>query len=351
MSISFKTFNKIIPHVIRNGWGIMLRCRHGVGKSEVVYQIAKEMNLPVVERRASQMTEGDLLGLPSQDGETTSFLPLDWFMKACKEPVVLFFDEIDRAILEVRQGLFELTDSRKIAGNTLHPDTLIFAAVNGGEGGDSDYQVATMDPAELDRWTVFDLEPTVEDWLNWGRENNVNKHILNFINDNHNHLEHKGHFDPPGKIFPSRRSWKRLSDCLNASNIIKLGEENTDLYNIAHGFVGMEAALALHDFLKTQEKELSPAEFFKDNAWDRIKTFELNEHIKLVDRLKLEGYLTRALKQEEVDVLKKYLHMLLPEVYVKLFNDICDNFEDNGKFLYDDKELSIKFVEALEGLQ
>ena len=62
-------------------------------------------------------------------------------------------DEVDRATMEVRQGIFELCDSRKIAGQTLHPDTLIFAAVNGGEHG-AQYQVGEMDPAELDRYTV-----------------------------------------------------------------------------------------------------------------------------------------------------------------------------------------------------
>jgi hypothetical protein len=61
---------------------------------------------------------------------------------------------------------FELTDSRKINGWHLHPETLVVAAVNGGEHG-AQYQVGEMDPAELDRWTVFDVEPSTEDWLKW----------------------------------------------------------------------------------------------------------------------------------------------------------------------------------------
>ena len=70
--------------------------------------------------------------------------------------------------MEVRQGIFELTDSRKINGHYLHPDTVIIGAVNGGEHG-SQYQVGEFDPAELDRWTVFDLSPTVEDFLHWAK--------------------------------------------------------------------------------------------------------------------------------------------------------------------------------------
>ena len=103
-------------------------------------------------------------------------------------PVALFLDEVDRATIEVRQGIFELTDSRKLNGHILHPDTLIFAAVNGGEHGDQ-YQVGEMDPAELDRWTVFDVEPTAEDWLAYAKDK-VDGIIWDFINQNRNHLEH-----------------------------------------------------------------------------------------------------------------------------------------------------------------
>jgi len=89
MAIDFKTFLQCAPYVIENRNPLLLRGRHGVGKSEVVYQIAKQMGLPVVERRASQMTEGDLLGMPSPEmvevnGEQASvFRPFSWFLQAC----------------------------------------------------------------------------------------------------------------------------------------------------------------------------------------------------------------------------------------------------------------------------
>ena len=208
MAVDFRTFVNIVPHVCEVRKPVLIRGRHGIGKSEIVYQTAYTLAMPVVERRASQMTEGDLVGLPSTDGNVTSFNPPEWFKTACDQPVILFLDEVDRATIEVRQGIFELTDSRKLNGHVLHPDTLIFAAVNGGEHGDQ-YQVGEMDPAELDRWTVFDVEPTVEDWLDWGKEK-VTPIVWDFINQNRNHLEHEGEFEP-NKVYPSRRSWHRLN--------------------------------------------------------------------------------------------------------------------------------------------
>ena len=110
MSVDFKTFRTVAPFVIDVRKPILIRGRHGVGKSEVVYQLAADLGLPVVERRASQMTEGDLLGMPSPEAvevngqQGSKFNPFEWFLRACTSPC-LFLDEVDRATTEVRQGI------------------------------------------------------------------------------------------------------------------------------------------------------------------------------------------------------------------------------------------------------
>ena len=53
MSIDFKTFNHVVKFVLDIKKPVLLRCRHGIGKSEDVHQIAEKLGLPVVERRAS----------------------------------------------------------------------------------------------------------------------------------------------------------------------------------------------------------------------------------------------------------------------------------------------------------
>ena len=61
------------------------------------------------------MTEGDLLGLPKVEGNVTKCLTrmvAHCLQRTCC-PVL---GRVDRATLEVRQGIFELCDSRKIAG-------------------------------------------------------------------------------------------------------------------------------------------------------------------------------------------------------------------------------------------
>ena len=334
MAVDFKTFTQVAPHVAAVKKPILLRGRHGVGKSCVVYQTAAGLGLPVVERRASQMTEGDLVGLPKTDGNVTAFCPPDWYVEACNNAVVLFLDEVDRATIEVRQGIFELTDSRKLNGHMLHPDTLIFAAVNGGEHGEQ-YQVGEMDPAELDRWTVFDVEPTVEDWLGWAKPN-VNEIVWDFINQNRDHLEHTGDFEP-NKVYPSRRSWDRLNECLAAGEF--LTDENRKvqagtIYELGCAFVGFEAAVSFRDFAEKYERQVTVEMILVNGELEKVAEFGINDHCALVDKMESQKVFTEALPVEQINNLAAYFLTLPSEVAMKLWTVLGDGHIDNTVALH-----------------
>jgi MoxR-like ATPase len=316
MAVDFKTFVTLAPAVSAAKLPVLLRGRHGIGKSQVVYQLAASLELPVIERRASQMTEGDLVGLPSIEGNRTTFNPPDWFKMACEEPAVLFLDEVDRATLEVRQGIFELTDSRKLNGHYLHPETLVFAAINGGEHGES-YQVNEMDPAELDRWSVWDLEPTTEDWLNWGKEN-VDSLIWDFINQNRAHLEHTADIEP-NKRYPSRRSWKRLNDVLVQAEQLEAGPA---MFNLAQSFIGFEAAVALNDYAKNYERVVTVDQLLAGERVEALEAFSLNEHCAMIEKIDAEETCQQELSDDQIINLANYFVTLPSEAAMKLWSVI-----------------------------
>jgi hypothetical protein len=350
MAIDFATFVKVAPHVAAVRKPVLIRGRHGVGKSEVVYQIAGGLEMPVVERRASQMTEGDLVGLPSTDGNTTSFNPPDWFKTACDNPVVLFLDEVDRATIEVRQGIFELTDSRKLNGHVLHRDTLIFAAVNGGEHGDQ-YQVGEMDPAELDRWTVFDVEPSTEDWLTWAKDK-VDGILWDFINQNRNHLEHTGDFEP-NKVYPSRRSWVRLNDCFAQANLLAEDADTSVMFPLATGFVGFEAAVSFKDFVDNYERQVTIENILDEGKIQLTDRFGINDHNALVEKMEAKEIFTAPLSEERVENLARYFMVVPSEVGMKLWTVLGQG--DNANVIafhgtiVDGKSISNHLVELMTG--
>lgn len=349
MAVDFATFSNIVHHVTNVRKPVLLRGRHGIGKSTVVYQYAAKQNMEVVERRASQMTEGDLVGLPSIDGNSTSFNPPDWFKAACDRPVVLFLDEVDRATLEVRQGIFELTDSRKLNGHTLHPDTLVFAAVNGGEHG-AQYQVGEMDPAELDRWTVFDIEPSVEDWLSWAKESNVSDEVWNFINGNRAHLEHTDDFEP-NKVYPSRRSWERLDQCLAQADLLK--EASPALYNLTAAFVGFEAAVAFNDFVLNYDRQVTVEDILVHGNFAKVADFGINDHTAIIDKFEAEETFHNELDQELINNLARYFVMLPSEVAMKLWTVMGKGDVNNTVKLHksevDGESVSKHFVRLING--
>lgn len=354
MAVDFKTFSSIVGHVTDVRKPVLLRGRHGIGKSTVVYQYADSVNLPVVERRASQMTEGDLVGLPVISDNSTTFNPPDWFKKACDEPVILFLDEVDRATLEVRQGIFELTDSRKLNGNSLHEGTLVFAAVNGGEHG-SQYQVGEMDPAELDRWTVFDIEPSVEDWLTWAKDDSVSDVTWDFINQNRGHLEHSDDFEP-NKVYPSRRSWQRLDECLVKAGLLGTELESSPvLYNLTAAFVGFEAAVAFNDFIGNYDRQVTVEDILIHGKFDKVSDFGINEHSALIDKFEAAESFKEELEQPKVDNLARYFIMLPSEVAMKLWSVLGNGALNNTIKLHqsevDGNSVSDYLVRILAGDQ
>ncbi len=326
MSVDFRVFNNIVGYVTDSKKPVLLRGRHGIGKSTVVYRYAEKVNLPVVERRASQMTEGDLVGLPTIKNNSTIFNPPDWFKCACDYPVVLFLDEVDRATIEVRQGIFELTDSRKLNGHDLHPDTLIFAAVNGGEHG-SQYQVGEMDPAELDRWTVFDIDPSVEDWLLWADGQGICKEIRDFISCNINHLEHQGDFEP-NKVYPSRRSWERLDECLSNTDLVE--KCPTELRQVSSAFVGFEAAVVFFDFVKNYDKSLTAEDIMDNGLISATSDFTINEHMTLLQKIDSSLVMHRPnLTEDQARNFAEYFITLDPEIAMKAWTVLGSGTLDN----------------------
>ncbi len=350
MAIDFKTLLTVLPHVTSANHPILLRGRHGIGKSSVVYQYAASLKMPIVERRASQMTEGDLLGLPTIDEGVTSFCPPDWLAMACDTGVVLFLDEVDRATLEVRQGIFELCDSRKLAGHNLHAETLIFAAVNGGtHAGAASYQVGEMDPAELDRYTVFDVEPSVQDWLTWANDS-CDSMVVDFIRNNTEHLEHND--DPePNKVYPSRRSWARFSDTVAAANMIEAGQSNPTVFALASAYLGFEAAVSFNDFVANYSKVVTISDIL-----DKGKTpdIEMNAHCALIDKMQASDRFKGTLNEGELTNLANYFMMLPSEAAMKLWTMIGQCNQDNAISFHstsdkDDRAVGNYLVEILTG--
>lgn len=331
-TMSIKTFMTVAAKLPRDS--VLLRGPHGIGKSQVVRQVAQNIqkleghaSFPVVDRRLSQMTEGDMVGLPSTDGEVTRFNPPDWFKRACTEPVCLFLDELNRGTNEVQQAAFQIVLDRELNGWQLHPQTRVYAAVNTG----ASYTVNEMDPALLDRFWTIDLTPTVEDWTTWAKgDGGVHEFIIDFIASNEKWLDAPKDVEP-GKVSPSRRSWERLSRALATAGIAD--QPNDALfYPMCLGYVGTEATIAYHSFAKTIDNQVTGEEVLQDYAKVKKKVAKLGQEKQNVLIEKVADYITKTLKsidEQQGENLRAFMKDLPGELRVSAWSKMTSSGTEN----------------------
>jgi hypothetical protein len=289
-TMSVRTFLKVSSKLPVET-SVLLRGNHGIGKSQVVRQVAKGFGLDVIDRRLSQMSEGDMIGLPSTDGEVTRFNPPEWYKRACSKPVALFLDELNRATPEVMQAAFQVVLDRELNGWKLHPQTRVYAAINASAA----YSVNEMDPALLDRFWAIDLTPDTQDWLAWAKESGtVHENVITFIAGNEKWL------DPPkngeaSAVAPSRRSWERLSHALVSNGVADLPDDSL-FYPMCLGYVGTEATIAFHGYVKTIDSQVTGEEIIQDYKKVKSKIAKLGQEKLNVAIEKVADHVTKNLK-------------------------------------------------------
>jgi ribosomal protein S17E len=324
-TMSIKTFLNVSAK-LPGETSVLLRGPHGIGKSQVVRQVAKGFGLTVTDRRLSQMTEGDMVGLPSTDGEVTRFNPPDWYKAACDKPVCLFLDELNRATPEVMQAAFQIVLDRELNGWKLHPQTRVFAAINASAA----YTVNEMDPALLDRFWTIDLTPTVADWVAWAREGAVHDSVVEFIAGNEKWLDAPKDAEP-GKVTPSRRSWERLSTALSSAGVVEAPDDHL-FYPMCLGFIGTEATIAFHSFVKTIDNQVSGEEVLKDYSKVKKKVKKLGQEKQNILIEKVAEYVTKQLKtidEKQGPNLRDFMNDLPGELRVSAWSKLTAGGVEN----------------------
>jgi len=329
--MSVQTFLAITPKLPAST-SILLRGNHGIGKSQLGRQLAliiKEQSgladFPVIDRRLSQVSEGDIIGLPSTDGNVTRFNPPDWYKQACDHPVFLFLDELNRATPEVMQAAFQIVLDRELNGWKLHPQTRVMSAINSAAA----YNVNEVDPALLDRFWVVDLQPSTKDWATWAKNSNadfggnINPVIVDFIIANDAFLDPPKNPEP-GAVHPSRRSWERLNHALTSANLIE-EPMNDHFYSICLGYIGTEASISFVDFAKTVDNRV--------NGEDVVNKFDkFEKKIASMTQEKLNGLLEKTaefvtstlekLSEKQGENVNKFMKMLPAELRVSFWEKL-----------------------------
>lgn len=324
---TFKTLATQLPPQI----AVLMRGPTGVGKSHLAAAAAKELGLPFIDVRGSTMDESKVTGIPdfevSKESGVATFVLPSWFVRGCREPVVICLDELNRSMPQVQQAFFQVVLDRSLgndaAGNPmeLHPETRIFAAVNHG----AEYDVNDMDPALLRRFWTVDLDPTNEDWICWARNNGVDPVTVDFIRQNPAHLRVDVGSVEPGSVAPNPASWHRLDTSLQHmgwSASALAGTRKDGIYALAQGFVGTEAAISFVEFIAKYEKQITVQDVLT-GAVDAASAEELkaSESLAVLDKI-VDHAENNEWTDDEADNVVAFAKCLPDEQMVHLWNAV-----------------------------
>lgn len=259
-------------------WG-----KHGIGKTQVVEQVAEKLGYGFRNIRLSQIDPTELIGFPKtkstvlkfDDGtqeeiEYLDYNPPKWYVDAMRGKYIIFLDELNRAKRDVLQAAFELVNERRLNGRQLPDDVLIVVACNPPS---PKYDTIEFDEALTDRFCHVHVHSNYEVFTNWAKTKNaekkqrINQDILNFLSMD----KSRATFDFvdaedrkfPVECKPSPRSWEKVNEVF-ALNLPK--ETRLELVS---GIIGSEIAMNFFNSLGQGNKPITLDELIAMNVNDK----------------------------------------------------------------------------------
>ena len=223
---------------------VMLWGPPGVGKSQMVAQIAASHEVTLIDIRLSQMEPSDLRGIPFLKDEI-----VDWAIPAMLPDAkrhgvkgILFLDEITSAPPSVAAAAYQLILDRSL-GEYKVPDQWAIIAAGNRQG---DRGVTYTMPAPLaNRFSHYEVDVNLDDWVAWAYANGIDERVIGFLRFRPDLVFD---FDPSYNpvAFPSPRSWEFAHRALQ-----KFGEDPGLLVSALQACVGKAAGVELNAFVES----------------------------------------------------------------------------------------------------
>lgn len=210
-----KAVHAVLTRNVKSGTNTMLLGPTGVGKTELVANIARDMDLPLTIFDMGTMTDPimSMVGthaIEVKDGITHSSFKRSRFSEVIQKPGIVLLDEISRASAAANNLLFPCLDFRKelameydFTDSTpvkIHPECVFIATANLGSQYTGTHK---LDRALVDRFMVIEIDPLSNDNIKKIVTHNfpklkreqVNKIVKCYANINQSHDEFKISFN------------------------------------------------------------------------------------------------------------------------------------------------------------
>lgn len=250
---------KAVTLCVQNKQPIFLHGSPGVGKSDVVRQVAKQLGIDLIDLRLSQLDPVDLRGVPSVGPSEAN---KNVFVTKWNTPVflptegkgILFMDELNSAAQATQAASYQLVLDRKLGDYVLPEGWSIVAA---GNRATDRAIVTTMSTALKNRFTHINYDVNNDDWCQWAlTDGDIHPAVLGFIrfrpqllNEFDTESASKAAKDKVARAkdsnaFATPRSWSFLS------NLMKANPSKDIEFDLYAGTVGEGPAGELMSYLR-----------------------------------------------------------------------------------------------------
>jgi len=250
---SINQTKNIVKAGIKSGVATWIWSNHGQGKSELVKQVANDLDIQCIDIRAALTEAGDWMGLPYVVNEVMKFATSPFLPKDPNSKGILFLDELNRARPDVINCVFQLALDKCIGSHYTLPEG--WSVVVASNPSDSDYQVTGAEPALLGRFCHIQLTPTHDEWLKYAKTAGLRDDVVSFIRDNAKALGNVKQGVKLEHVEANPRSWVLFERMVNALEEMNIFDEC--LTDVGTGTIGSTWAIQFAEYRKTKFKRIN----------------------------------------------------------------------------------------------
>ncbi len=286
----------------------------GIGKTQAVQQVAKEMNALLWANFLAHREREEMIGIPfpNDDGKTYRFLVEEQLLKVLeyKGPVIIFLDEFNRADKTVLNAAFTMMEDRMYGSIKLPDNVSIVTCMN---PSDEEYLVngAEKDPAFRRRMCFVNVVADHAAWVDYAtNEGKFHPSVIAFIRAKQMYLD-SPHERLAGKVAPNPAAWEKVSQTFYA--VEKLGKTilDPDLQGVVRtkvaGHVGVATMVQIMEYASRENNEqLYPEDLFSDDhahVLQRLKSVVAGGKVNIVAEFMYSTALYIATKQPSMETL------------------------------------------------
>ena len=316
--------NYLIPAIRQRP--ILLMGAPGIGKTQIMEQIARECKVGLVSYTITHHTRQSAVGLPFIKEKTfgqETFSVTEYTMSEIIASVyekmektglkegILFIDEINCVSETLAPMMLQFLQG-KTFGNQKVPEGWVI--VTAGNPPEYNKSVREFDVVTLDRIKRIDVQPDFEVWKEYAYEQGIHPAVISYLE-----LRRKNFYrmenTVDGRIFATARGWEDLSRLIQVYEALGKEVDREVVYQyIQHPMIAKDFAayLALYNKYKTDyEMEDLLLGKWTQLTIQKIRNASLDEHLSLVGLLngKLSQLFTECYLMDSY-VTKLYEYMV-----------------------------------------